>query len=144
MGIARDLINEASSSSDNFRVYPTVRVATIERDEVTNKWKLYGVGQIAALHDTPEEEVQNIQFESLHSSRHEGYDYIMLTDISQCFETWHRASAGVPSNFASDARSIAGARVPLFTAMVTFRSSLGLDVSSISYNREDNDNESFN
>ena len=45
--IARDLINEASSSSDNFCVYPTVRVATIERDEVTNKWKLYGVGQRA-------------------------------------------------------------------------------------------------
>ena len=99
---------------------------------------------LIALHDTPEEEVQSIQFESLHSSRHEGYDYIILTDISQCFETWHRASAGVPSDFASDARSIAGARVPLFTAMVTFRSSLGLDVSSISYNREDDAKESFN
>ena len=45
--IARDLINEASSSSSNFCVYPTVRVAKIDRDETTNKWKLYGVGQRA-------------------------------------------------------------------------------------------------
>ena len=89
-----------------------------------------------ALHDTPEEEARQAQFESLHSSRHDGYDYVILTDISQCFETWHRASAGVPKSFASEARARAGARVPLFTAMVVFNSSLGLEISSMTYDRD--------
>ena len=99
---------------------------------------------IIALHDTPEEEANKAKFESLHSGRHDGYDYVILTDISQCFDTWHRASAGVPTSFANAARLRAGARVPLFTAMVTFSSSLDLDVSSISYNRDDDEGESFN
>ncbi len=33
----------------------------------------------------------------LHENAHEGYDFVVLTDISQCFESWHRASAGEPN-----------------------------------------------
>ena len=41
--IARDLIKEVTSSTSNFHAYPTVRVASIDLDETTGKWKLYGV-----------------------------------------------------------------------------------------------------
>ena len=45
--IARDLINEVTSSSSYFCAYPAVRVATMDRDETSKKWRLYGVGQRA-------------------------------------------------------------------------------------------------
>ena len=49
--IARDLINEVTSSSCHFCAYPTMRVATMERDETSNLWRLYGVGQRAGSVD---------------------------------------------------------------------------------------------
>jgi predicted NAD/FAD-dependent oxidoreductase len=96
--------------------------------------------QNIALHDTAEEEAQKVQVTCLHEDIHDGYDFVVLTDISQCFESWHRASAAVPDAFARQARGNAGSRVPLFSAMVAFSRSLDLNCSSITFSRGGGEN----
>ena len=56
----------------------------------------------------------------------EGYDGIILTDVSSSFGKWHRASAGVPEPFAARVRERVGSRVPLFTAMIAFDKESGI------------------
>ena len=95
-----------------------------------------GKGGKAALHDSSEAEVRAAGSHCLHAE-HEGYDWVVLTDISSVFGSWHRASAGVPEEFSRTVRDKAGARVPLFSAMAAFKVPLNLPVSSITFNATD-------
>lgn len=122
----------SSLESSLMHVFTGTRVAKLQRLS-NNKWKLYGNCGITAYHDTPEQIIQQQQQQEQQQQRTEtyedgkivlgdesGYDIIILTDISSSFESWHRASAGVPSSFASSVRERVGARVPLFTTMIAY------------------------
>ena len=99
-----------------------VRVASMDRIASSNKWRLQGVDGEAAYHDTAE----RVAGKGRNSSLGE-FDAVMVTDISTSFESWHRASAGVPEAVAAQVRH--RVRVPLFAAMVGFASpGLGPDV----------------
>eukprot|EP00729_Bicosta_minor_P009734 gene9734-6197_t len=88
-----------------------VRVASMDRIASSNKWRLQGVDGEAAYHDTAE----RVAGKGRNSSMGE-FDAVMVTDISASFESWHRASAGVPEAVAAQVRH--RVRVPLFAAMV--------------------------
>ena len=106
--------------------------ATKNADVLSGAWKLVGSCGIAAYHDTPEHIVQQQKQEQQQQTAEtdedgytilgdeSGYDVIILTDISSSFESWHRASAGVPPSFALSVRERVGARVPLFTTMIAY------------------------
>ncbi|KAL7529629.1 hypothetical protein ACHAXR_004192 [Thalassiosira sp. AJA248-18] len=121
----------SSSSSTSLRVFTGTRVAQLERDDDSQRWLLSGTTGLAAFHDTSEifvkcnEEVQSLGEPS-------GYDAIILTDASSSFGKWHRASAGIPEEFAKRVRERVGARVPLFTAMIAFdgESNIPFDAAS--------------
>lgn len=116
----------SSSSSSSLKVFTGTRVAHLERcGETQQKWKVYGTSGMAAYHDTSESFVQITQDgthqQQLGETTTGGYDAIILTDVSSSsFGKWHRASAGVPDEFAQRVRERVGARVPLFTAMIAF------------------------
>ena len=127
------LSSSLSESSQLMRVFAGTRVAKLQRSISNDKWKLVGNCGIAAYHDTPEHIVQQQQQQQQHQQTAEtdedgytilgdesGYDVIILTDISSSFESWHRASAGVPPSFALSVRERVGARVPLFTTMIAY------------------------
>ena len=58
----------------------------------------------------------------------------MLTDVSStAFDSWHRASAGVPNSFAQAVRARVGARVPLLTAMVAFAQPLPMSCDTVTF-----------
>lgn len=108
----------------------------------SGKWRLWGTSGIAAYHDTPAEDIarssrrgcngddgcgcggggedddDGTQFVVLGEGM--GYDAIILTDASSSFDSWHRASAGLPEAFAHAVRERLVSRVPLFAAMVAF------------------------
>ena len=137
--IARDLIEDSLQGGGlrTTTIHFGVRVEEMQYNEETKKWKFYGKGGRAALHDTPEEEAKQAQKYNLHEGRHDGFDVVVVTDISSCFENWHRASAGVPEDFSTRVRQRAGSRVPLFTAMISFKNSLDLNCSSITFSSRD-------
>jgi hypothetical protein len=125
-----EMEESSSKSSSLLNIFTGTRVAQIERNNETNKWTLQGVDGIPAYHDTPEKIVQKLNAESDNNNKNilgsdtvkenGGYDAVLLTDVSSSFGKWHRASAGVPEEFASRVRERVGARVPLFTAMIAF------------------------
>jgi hypothetical protein len=131
------------SSSLLMRVFTGTRIAKLQR-LTNNKWKLVGTCGIAAYHDTPEHIVQQQlkqqqQQQQTDEDGHtvlgdeSGYDIVILTDISSSFESWHRASAGVPSSFTLSVRERVNARVPLFTTMIAYntpQSSIPFDAIS--------------
>ena len=130
-----------TTSTSSLRVFEGTRVADLERTD-EGRWKLRGTSGIAAYHDTPEGIARRAS-----SSRVGGtgggdddeddddddflgeYDAIILTDASSSFDTWHRASAGVPEIFASAVRERLGSRVPLFACMIAFDAPLRSEVS---------------
>ena len=92
-------------------VHAGVRVTNLERAEQVGKpeqwpWRLHGVGGEAAFHDTSEAQAAGAQARALGN-----FDAVLLTDISSSFESWHRASAGIPDAMAIRLRS--RVRVPL-------------------------------
>lgn len=130
--IPLELIREAVTLNSKFQFFQGIRVESIQKRSNTNKkWALMGKSGRAAFHDTPEEESKAQKCVPLHD--HDGYDIIVLTDISSSFGNWHRASAGVPPHFAEMVRKKAGSRIPLFSCMVSFKEPLNLSVSSITF-----------
>ena len=135
--IAKGIVDHimASAKDDDesaMSLFAGTRVAQLERDKETKRWKLYGTSGEAAFHDTPNKIVHELQ-QQQHSTTTKGndnndnivgestgYDGVILTDVSSSFGKWHRASAGVPESFAQRVRHRVGARVPLFTAMIAF------------------------
>ena len=130
--IAYSLVQEAITI-DNFNLFQGVRVESIKRNDENNKWMLLGKQGRSAYHDTPEDEAKAQSLKNLHD--HDGYSIVVLTDISSSFGNWHRASAGVPTAFAELVSKRAGARVPLFSAMVSFKDPLLLSQSSLTFDR---------
>lgn len=121
-------------SSDELSVFTGTRVSGMERDNDTKLWSLIGTDGKAAYHDTAEKEAQA----SLESRLlGDGYDAVVLTDISSSFGGWHRASAGVPESFSSRVRQRVGARVPLLSAMVAFETPLLVDFDAMTFHRSD-------
>jgi len=131
---------EADTGGGRVRVFRGTRVAKLERrdtkcstdeeDDDDNdecqrtKWILHGVDGEAAFHDAPEciaaTTPSTVLGRTATAHGEDGYDAVVLTDLSSSFGGWHRASAGVPDAFAQTVRRRAGARVPLFTAMLAF------------------------
>jgi len=125
---------ESTSNNRSINIFKGTRVAQMKRDEKSNKWFLYGVDGMAAYHDTPNKVVHELNQED-NILQEYGYDAVLLTDVSSSFGKWHRASAGVPEDFASRVRERVGSRVPLFTAMIAFDKNETDDgSSSSSYN----------
>jgi protoporphyrinogen oxidase len=107
------------------RVFSGQRVAEMTKDQ-NGKWQVYGVEGAAAFHDTPEAEAKTAEHRALGSAAGgEGYDVVVMTDVSSSFAAWHRASAGVPEEFAANVRQTVGSRVSLFSAMVAFAQPIG-------------------
>ena len=125
--------NITQSSATKLQVYTGTRVAQLERDEETNKWKLYGTDGEAAYHDTPEKIAQANTNQTCILGEQSGYDAIILTDVSSSFGKWHRASAGVPESFAKRVRERVGARVPLFSAMIAFEKQTAIPFDAASF-----------
>lgn len=121
-------------SSDQLTVSTGTRVSRMERDDTTQTWKLFGTHGNLAYHDTAEKEVKHRSQDGLLG---EGFDAVVLTDVSSSFGSWHRASAGVPEAFANRVRQCVGARVPLFSAMVAFETGLPVDFDAMSFHTSD-------
>lgn len=123
------------------RVHRGTRVANMERNPSTGRWSLYGTSGEIAFHDTPEEKVAaaaaSDKGSQLGRTPDREYDVVILTDVSSSFGSWHRASAGVPEEFASKVRKTCSARVPLFTAMVAFESRLDVPFDAVSFAKND-------
>mmetsp|Transcript_35123 Transcript_35123/g.74160 ORF Transcript_35123/g.74160 Transcript_35123/m.74160 type:complete len:466 (-) Transcript_35123:137-1534(-) len=126
-----------SSSSSSLRVFTGTRVANLEQCDLSStrpRWKLHGTSGTAAFHDTPEQ-IARQNNRNAFLGEENGYDAIILTDVSSSFGQWHRASAGVPEEFAKRVRQRVGARVPLFSAMIAFdtNSNIPFDASSFDH-----------
>ena len=134
-GIVDRVTRESESSSDsinddaaiiNLTTFTGTRVADLERDAIASKWILKGTSGETAFHDTPEKVVQQQSQNNPNGNilgHFAGYGAVILTDVSSSsFGQWHRASAGVPEDFADRVRRRVGARVPLFTVMIAFDS----------------------
>eukprot|EP00798_Chlamydomonas_sp_ICE-L_P004205 gene4205-14315_t len=120
------------NNPERCKCFVATRVENLQRQN--GKWCLMGKSGKAALHDTAEKESRAQDVFCLHEGEHDGYDYVILTDLSSSFEGWHRASAGVPAEFAARVREKAGARVSLFSCMVAFKEQLfDDDTSSVTF-----------
>ena len=119
----------AAKTNVDVHVHRGERVSNVFRNASTGKWNMLGTTGAAAYHDTKEEVARMAQVNSLASGT--SYHAVVLTDVSSSFGAWHRASAGVPEEFARRVRERAGSRVPLFTTMVTFEQSLGVSESAV-------------
>ena len=135
--LAKNVLDQVISSTSNdesteLQVYTGTRVAQLERDESTNKWKLHGTSGVAAYHDTPEKVAQSNNTTTI-IGQQTGYDAVILSDVSSSFGKWHRASAGVPESFAKRVRERVGARVPLFSCMIAFDKETGIPFDAASF-----------
>ena len=128
------VISSASSNdkSTELQVFTGTRVAQLERDTQTKKWKLHGTSGVAAYHDTSEKIAQSNNTTTI-IGQESGYDAVILTDVSSSFGKWHRASAGVPESFAKRVRERVGARVPLFSCMIAFDKETGIPFDAASF-----------
>lgn len=128
--LSTNILTDASESSE-VRIHAGVRVAQLNRDADTKKWKLLGTAGEAAYHDTAEKLQKHSQSNVIGEEL--GYDAVILTDVSSSFGGWHRASAGVPDSFAEAVRKRVGARVPLFTAMIAFETATSIPFDAASF-----------
>ena len=128
--LSKNILIDASASAD-VRIHPGVRVAQLDRDVATKKWRLIGTSGEAAYHDTAEKLQLDCQRNVI--GEESGYDAVILTDISSSFRGWHRASAGVPDLFSKAVRDKVGARVPLLTAMIAFDSATSIPFDAASF-----------
>mmetsp|Transcript_28014 Transcript_28014/g.41682 ORF Transcript_28014/g.41682 Transcript_28014/m.41682 type:complete len:504 (-) Transcript_28014:172-1683(-) len=140
-GILDSLMNsqkiQGQDEEHKLKVFNGTRVARLQLDgkETSQKWKLLGTSGEAAFHDTPEQIVQQIN-QKIILGDPQGYDGIILTDVSSSFGTWHRASAGVPESFASRVRERVGARVPLFTVMIAFETKSAIPFDAAAFDHD--------
>ena len=120
---------------ERLRVHEGTRVANVSRDPVTQRWRLTGTSGAAAYHDTPER-VARAAVPGRLGEAAGGYDVVVLTDVSSSFDAWHRASAGVPPEFAARVRARAGARVPLFAATICVEERTGAPFDAAAFNHD--------
>ena len=134
-GILDDL---AATTPTKLGVYTGTRVAQMEQNKSAKRWNLFGTSGMAAYHDTPERIAkQNPQDKQvLLGEFAEGYDAVILTDVSSSFGKWHRASAGVPESFATKVRERVGSRVPLFTAMIAFEKQSNIPFDAATFDND--------
>ena len=116
------------------------RVSGVRRTADSKQWELLGVSGNAAFHDTQLlGEAAAKQEEIVLGTA----DAVLFTDISSSFDSWHRASAGVPDSFRQ--QLLQRPRVPLFSCMVALdepvRQLLPYDAFTVS---DDNDNDDDN
>jgi hypothetical protein len=123
-------------------VHPGTRVNSVvrrrreeEATATTTKfvWDITTVVGKAAYHDTKESEAAvavakamddnttktEVNDDTASTTRivvHRGFDIVIFTDISSSSDSWHRASAGVPTTFTS--RLPTKIRLPLFSCMI--------------------------
>jgi predicted NAD/FAD-dependent oxidoreductase len=109
----------ASEACEHVVIHRGVRVSGMRRNATDDAWEVLGVQGEAAFHDTAEAEAAVASAVVLGE-----FDAVLLTDASSAFGDWHRASAGVPAEFAKSVRH--RVRVPLFACMVAFDEPLGL------------------
>lgn len=121
--VVRSLLNKSPAC---IQVFEGQRVARMTQDDSEEKWTLYGTEGEGAYHDTDE----IIARASACGVLGEGYDAVVLTDISSSFSSWHRASAGVPQLFSDQVRIRAGSRVPLFACMIAFDSPIPVEIDA--------------
>jgi predicted NAD/FAD-dependent oxidoreductase len=122
----------SNSVTNSLFQFTGTRVAQMERDESTKRWRLFGTSGENAYHDTPEELIKPANDNRCQIGEESGYDAVILTDVSSSFGQWHRASVGVPEEFARHVRDRVGARIPLFTALIAFdeKSNIPFDAAS--------------
>ena len=131
--LLEETFNAAATSDEfDFELRAGERVESMTRDESTGLWSLWGKSGEAAYHDSKESVAQNVAKELVGA----GFDAVVLTDLSSSFGAWHRASAGVPQGFADRVAARAGSRVPLFTSMVAYESSLGIGLDAMAIEDE--------
>ena len=106
-----------------------VRVKTLRPLE-GGRWELLATSGEGAYHDTSEAAAAAAAEASLGA-----FDAVLLTDVSSSFEGWHRASAGLPADFA--ARVAGRVRLPLFSCMVAYAAPLGLPLDGLTLHRGD-------
>lgn len=129
--VAKGILDQIGGESD-LSLHTGTRVAELERDEANKKWKLFGASGTAAFHDTPEKTVQQLN-KRVPLGELDGFDVVILTDLSSAFAKWHRASAGVPEQFAARVRERVGSRVPLFTTMIAFDNESGIPFDAATF-----------
>lgn len=106
-------------AGDGARVFDGTRAADARRGD-DGRWRLYGATGPAAYHDTPSSSYDDGTSLVPIGRHRRGYDALLCTDASSSFESWHRASAGLPADFAARVRARIGARTPLFTCGLAF------------------------
>lgn len=126
------LIQLLFQSHPSIHLHEGKRVANLHQ-ETNGSWTVSGISGDAAYHDTAEQVAQCVQTNILG----DGFDVVVLTDISSSFGDWHRAGAGVPIEFGEAVRQRAGARVPLFTAMIAFEEPLATSTSAAAFDDDD-------
>jgi len=111
----------ADAAASGIAIHSGVRVAGTSR-LASGRWLLSGTSGKAALHDTPEEEAARVSPDALGE-----FDRVIVTDVSASMAGWHRASAGIPEELASQVRD--RTRVALFTALVAFEKPLAFETA---------------
>jgi len=106
-----------------------VRVKTLHPLE-GRRWELLATSGEGAYHDTSAAVAAAATEASLGT-----FDAVVLTDVSSSFEGWHRASAGLPADFA--ARVSGRVRLPLFSCMVAYAAPLGLPLDGLTFHGGD-------
>lgn len=113
--------------TENVLVQPGTRVSNIRKGK-SNMWELYGISGTAAFHDTKDNEEEDLLA---------CVDAVLFTDISSSFESWHRASAGIPNTLREQLSDHLSnkVRIPLFSCMVALetpiRTSIPYDAFTI-------------
>ena len=95
------------------------RVTNVQRHSTNQTWDLYTVQGNAAYHDTKEQ--SSSTEETILGS---DFNVVIFTDISSAFESWHKASAGIPNSFRQKIPH-QRPRIPLFSCMVAFEKPIG-------------------
>ena len=127
-GVARRKVGNSGDGNDD--------------DDKKHVWDLTTTVGAAAFHDTKEsvaiaelkkskiemaseDEKPDISNAATMSTRvvvHRGFDAVVFTDISSSSDSWHRASAGIPSSFT--AKLPPKLRLPLFSCMIALETPL--------------------
>jgi predicted NAD/FAD-dependent oxidoreductase len=95
------------------------RVINVQSNPTNRTWDLFTVTGDAAYHDT-KEQTSPTEETVLGSD----FNIIIFTDISSAFESWHKASAGIPHSFRQKVPH-QRPRIPLFSCMVAFDEPIG-------------------
>jgi predicted NAD/FAD-dependent oxidoreductase len=126
--IVQDCCSSFSASNGHGVVvtfHKGTRVRKIKRNPTNETWDLDSVRGGAAYHDTKTHTATGFGEEN--TASHSNFDMIVFTDISSAFQSWHKASAGIPDDFR---RMVPRRRprIPLFSCMVAFDEPIGNEI----------------